>query len=230
MEKKLTFLLTILIIALSLTSCSKPINNNSVLILSNADAGTMQKTETNQVTTSEMAIEIYNEFLAGNISCLDGNDIVDIDYLTFPTGEPDRRLPADYAFFDSTGDGIPELHVTSKYYYVFTIRSGELVVWRSFNNYFLPLKNKAFMSYHPTGFYDTYSYYVFDYAGDEVFNLSFSKYCKDDGDVKEYIFDGVEVIEEQWDKLTERYLYTDEKGIERIRNEIEWTVLFEGTN
>ena len=45
----------------------------------------------------------------------------------------------------------------------------------------------------------------------------------DEGD--EYVFDNVEVTKDIWEKLTERFLYIDEDGIERIKNEIEWTDL-----
>ena len=41
----------------------------------------------------------------------------------------------------------------------------------------------------------------------------------------EYVFDNVEVTKDIWEKLTERFLYIDEDGIERIKNEIEWTDL-----
>ncbi len=41
----------------------------------------------------------------------------------------------------------------------------------------------------------------------------------------EYVFDNVEVTKDIREKLTERFLYIDEDGIERIKNEIEWTDL-----
>ena len=59
--------------------------------------------------------------------------------------------------------------------------------------------------------------------------FGFTKYDKnfngeyDEGD--EYVFDNVEVTKDIWEKLTERFLYIDEDGIERIKNEIEWTDL-----
>ena len=39
------------------------------------------------------------------------------------------------------------------------------------------------------------------------------------------LIDNVEVTKDIWEKLTERFLYIDEDGIERIKNEIEWTDL-----
>lgn len=50
----------------------------------------------------------------------------------------------------------------------------------------------------------------------------------DDND--EYLFDWVNVSKKQWEALTERFLYIDESGVEQIRNEIEWIVLFEEAN
>lgn len=43
---------------------------------------------------------------------------IDINYITVPTGEPDKRYPTKYAFGDSNGDDIPELHLKSSRYYI----------------------------------------------------------------------------------------------------------------
>lgn len=82
--------------------------------------------------------------------------------------------------------------------------------------------------------HDVYNYMIMDYLGNEIYGLGFSKYDQNQNgiydDSDEFLFDWVNVTKEQWELLTERFLYIDEAGIEQVKNEIEWTVLFEGTN
>lgn len=47
-------------------------------------------------------------------------DGIDIDFITTPKGEPDKRYDTQYAVFDCDGNGEAELHVQSaRYYYIF---------------------------------------------------------------------------------------------------------------
>jgi hypothetical protein len=174
----------------------------------------------------------YNKFLAGKIS-VEG---VDINYLTIPTGEPNRRMGTKYAFFDSNGDKIPELHVNSgRYYYIFSYINNKLVVFKELSPYpqYYALKNGAFICWWPGAgpMSDAYNYIIYDYMGKEVWNVTFSKFDKNENNVydenDEYKFDDVAVSKKTWDKLTKRYLYTDKNGIEQIRNEIKWTTLYD---
>ena len=161
-------------------------------------------------------------------------DGIDIDFITTPKGEPDKRYDTQYAVFDCDGNGEAELHVQSaRYYYIFQYKNGALQLYKNLSPYphYYALKNGAFIS-HDFGagpLSDEYRYYIFDTYGNETFSIGFTKYDKnfngeyDEGD--EYVFDNVEVTKDIWEKLTERFLYIDEDGIERIKNEIEWTDL-----
>ena len=175
---------------------------------------------------------LYNQFLNGEIN-IEG--IANIDDITIPTGEPDRRYGTGYAYQDSNGDGVPELHVNAgRYYVVISYKDDELFVWKNMQPYpyCFGLKDGAFMTYDARQSFVYYSYFILNYSGDKIFEIHFSKNEKERysiGDkIDEYIFDGAIVTKEAWEKLTERYLYTDESGIERIRNEVEWLVLYEG--
>ena len=148
---------------------------------------------------AEQAMLVYEKFLEGRIEC----DGIDIDFITTPKGEPDKRYDTQYAVFDCDGNGEAELHVQSaRYYYIFQYKNGALQLYKNLSPYphYYALKNGAFIS-HDFGagpLSDEYRYYVFD---------------------------NVEVTKDIWEKLTERFLYIDEDGIERIKNEIEWTDL-----
>ena len=69
-----------------------------------------------------------------------------------PTGETGQRYSTKYAFFDSNGDGKPELHInSSRYYVIYTVRNDELTIWKDLSPspYYFALKNGAFISYKP---------------------------------------------------------------------------------
>jgi len=232
--KRMIYIMAIATVVLNLTACqssSQQDTNDPVLEEVKKISITTAETKTDQ----DIAIELYNEFLAGNTKAGGW----DIDEMTIPTGEPDKRYATSYAYFDSNGDEIPELHVNAaRYYYVFTIRDKKIVEWKNLSPYphFYALNNGAFISrrFGAGPKEDTYNYIVLDYLGNEIYSLSFSKYDQNQNgtydDSDEYLFDGVNVTKEQWESLTERFLYIDEAGIEQIENEIEWIVLFEGTN
>jgi hypothetical protein len=235
--KKLTTLLLLMMVGLNISACANQNNiqhiyDYSVLLEDNANKNLInaQGLELNQIDDTEKVINIYNEFLRGNIVV----EEVDINYITIPTGEPDKRYETKYAFFDSNGDGIPELHINSgRYYYIFTVTGNDLIIWKllSPNPPYYALDNGAFISrrYGSGPMSDEYFYIIVDFSGNEVFSLRFSKYDKnangfyDKND--EYLFDGVSVTKEIWEGLTKRYFFTDATGIEQIRNEIEWVVL-----
>lgn len=183
-----------------------------------------------ETTKNKDAMEAYQQFLDGKITVNGTN----IDTLSIPTGEPDRRYGTYYAYQDSDGDGVPELHInSSRYYTVLSYKNSELYVWASFmpSPYYFGLNDGAFMSYDSRVCMIYYHYFILNYSGETVFELSFSKESKNGNDVfDQYVFDGVTVTKEVWEELTERYLYVDTDGIERIRNELDWTILFEGTN
>lgn len=178
---------------------------------------------------------MYNEFLDGKI-IVEG---IDINFLTTPKGEPNKHYATKYALFDSNGDKIPELHINSaRYYYILSYINNKLIIFKDLSPYpqFYALKNGAFIS-HQFGtapISDKYNYFILDFLGNEVWEVNFSKYDKNENGIydnnDEYMFDGVNVSKEIWDALTERYLYTDEKGIEQIQNQIEWTVIYDETN
>lgn len=189
--------------------------------------------EAEPVTAVDKALISYNNFLNDKKS-VDG---IDIDTITIPKGEKDRRYATKYAFWDSNGDNIPELHINSaRYYYVLSYIDDELTLFKDFSPcpQYYALSNGGFIS-HKFGAapnFDVYNYSIYNFSGDEIFNINFSKYDLNENGIydnnDEYFFDGVNVTKEMWEKLTERYIYRDAMEVEQIRNEINWTILYEG--
>lgn len=226
--------MTIATVVLYLAACqnnSQQDKNNLILGESKEILLATEETKTDQ----DIAIELYNEFLTGNTKA----GSWDINEMTIPTGEPDKRNATSYSYFDSNGDKIPELHVkTGKHYNIFTIRDNKIVEWKilSPNPPYYALTNGALLCrrFGAGPKEDTYNYIILDYLGNEIYRLSFSKHDQNQNgiydDDDEYLFDKINVTKGQWKALTDKFLYTDEAGIEQIKNEIEWIVLFEGTN
>ncbi len=243
--KKMIAIHMFLCFSLFLVGCTSTNNNyitstvkDNLMTTLNIESNDLQEPNSNLHKTTlnkiEEATEIYIKFLKGDMSV---NDI-DINYITIPKGEPDRHYGTKYAFFDSNGDGIPELHINSaRYYYILMYLNDELKIWKNLSPYphYYALKNGAFISHRfgAAPISDEYCYFIFNFLGDEITELSFSKYDKNgDGiyDVNdEYLFDYISVSKEIWEDLTSRYLYIDSLGSEQIRNEIEWIVIFEDT-
>lgn len=184
-------------------------------------------------------MKLYQLFLDGEISVEYEGEWLNASTLGIPTGEPEKRDSVSYSIFDINGDNSPELILAfARNYLYLSVKDGELFVWRFAFSSFLPYITKR--REHITqawagivGAEETYNCYLLDYSGNEVFRLHFSRYdYSQDGEFDEkdeYTFDGVKVNQEQWIQLTRRYLYTDDEGNERIKDEIEWEVLFKGS-
>ena len=220
---KKTFTLIIIIISFSIGVGVCHISRN------------ISERQNNSVETTDekivQAIAIYQEFLEGKISSKEGYSI---EEMTIPTGEPEHRFSTSYAFWDSTGDDIPELHVNAaRYYYVFAYRDGELVRWLDLSPYpcYEALKSGAFIFHWDKPGDKGFRYSIFDYSGNEIMGITFNKYDKNNNYIfdedDEYLINWVEVTQEAWEGLASQYLYIDENGVERIRDEIDWTVLYE---
>jgi len=193
---------------------------------------TEEKSSNKQISEKASDIErikiIFREFLCGKRKAKEGEDI---DSLTIPTGEHGQRYSTKYAFFDSNGDGNPELHInSSRYYVIYTVQDEELTIWKDLspNLYYFALKNGAFVSYKPGSapMHEIYNYHIYNFAGDEVWNIPFSCYDSNENgsydEDDEYLFHNIKVTQKQWEELTAKYLCRDSDGGLNIKNEIEW--------
>lgn len=65
---------------------------------------------------------------------------------------------------------------------------------------------------------DYYWYFVFNYEGDLIEDITFSNDSNENSiydENDEYVFSGVKITKEEWEKLTEEYIYVDERACRR---------------
>ena len=170
--------------------------------------------------------EIYMAFLKGERRAyIDKETCIDIDAITIPTGEPEKRYYTKYAIVECTGDDIPELHVqTPRTYYIITCCNKELLVWSILYPHTELLKNKAFLYKNiDENREEVYYYQMLNEKGNIVYEICFGRYS-DNGkydDESIYIYDNVEITKDIWEKLTEKYF-------DMIDDGVKWIELYEG--
>ena len=178
------------------------------------------------------AMSLYKEFLKGNITV----NSINMEYLATPTGEPEKRKMIQYGFFDSNGDGIPELHIYADRrdpYFVFTVKNNKMEIWLQRNPYYyyFPLDNGAFMNCDGSSHFESFNIEFYNNSACLIYEISFYKndtnrdgiYDEDD----EYIFDDVYVTKEQYEKLISKFIYTDGNESIPIYQIIELYYLFD---
>ena len=129
--RKLAMAFSIVIILFCLSACAN--QSSSTKEMRGADDDTK-------------ALVLYDEFLYGerNISYVD--DVLDINKIIGLGKEVKEDNVVQYAFFDVSGDQVPELHVRSQsHYYVINYEEGDLKVWANLTPYYKPLNNRAFL-------------------------------------------------------------------------------------
>jgi len=181
----------------------------------------------------KQAVQMYQEFMAGERKV----GSVDIYYLITPTNEPDRRYATDYAIVDSNRDGIPELHILWGHgYTIYSCKDNTMFELEAFFSSpwrYVLLNNGAFIYWDDIGITmgDSYNYFELDASGNHINKLQFSwlddnkNYLYDEDD--QYKFNGDFCTKDEWFAKTRKYLFTDERGREQIRNQAEWTVYCE---
>ncbi len=204
MKKIALLLLTIIF----LTACdTKSPDTNSNAKNSNALTKEFLKTDSSKEQEYNAAIKTYNEFLSGEADAInkDNNDTFDINTVLDDKSGLDH---INYAIFDLTGDGIPELLTFSGQYYIYSYQNGSVVFWLAAgNNLHGPvdfLENGAiFCTLNTTGIF--YRYMTFDSDGN-LSEINFaSPPASDNGVEYPYYFNNKEVSENEWADLTKEY-------------------------
>ncbi|MDR2929204.1 MAG: hypothetical protein LBV41_13565 [Cytophagaceae bacterium] len=164
----------------------------------------------------------YNKFLKGNISIKQENEMIHIQDV-FIFDNEDQQAYNQYALFDMNGDALPELHVRSvNSYDIFTYQEEEIKLWHTDVPYSRPLNNRSILYERIGGApaHIDYKYKLFDFYGNHIFEISFSKYDSSNRGIYDenslYIFDEVELAKEKWDSLTEKILSIDDDLIQWI--------------
>lgn len=178
-------------------------------------------------------LQIGNAFLAGECSI----DFIDIYDIAIPTGEPDRRYRTEYTFLDVNDDNIPELHVSGGcHYYIFSIQNGQPYLFWDYYNIFIPiLLNDGTMVHYNYGRWseNDWGVFCFDDSGEEKMIVSFSQKDMDSegngryDEEDEYVYDGEVYSLEEWTEKVSEYLYFNENGMARLKNEADWQIYCE---
>lgn len=194
--------------------------------------------ERQRESESERIIKLYNDFISGEINFKGYN----IEEMSTPTGEPEKRYHTDYAIVDSNGDGLPELHIrNAREFRVFSYKEGEIVhIYASFSR---PTQNTlrndgTFLYWDTPGpgiREDYYRVFQVDKDGNEHIESEFywkdlnlnAIYDKDD----QYFFNKEECTETEWINKTKEYIYINDErsahGHADILDEVEWTIYCE---
>ncbi len=132
----------------------------------------------------------------------------------------------DYALYDVTGDGVPELHLKFMGYEILMYQNGVLVtIYESGTNFqhgpICLLENGAMLEEHTT-FETMYTYTTFNADGtSNEIEFDFIEYPEDEMENNSYRFEGRKVTKQEFDELTKEYFEEAEKKIEL--DWIEWT-------
>ena len=167
----------------------------------------------------------FNAYLKGKIPAIDGSKET---YVYQHTRIGDGREGIDdYAFYDVTGDGVPELHLKSMGYEILMCQKRELVtIYESGTNGqhgpIVLLENGAMLEEHTT-FETRYTYTTFNADGTSN-KTEFGLFEDPDNETNNYYWFGSfdnKVTEYEFDELTKDIFAAAEKKAEL--NWIEWT-------
>ena len=172
--------------------------------------------------TTENAIKIYYEFLNGE-RVIEYEEVEDLDIYYFAFGKEDfKNTEVMYTFFDSNGDGIPDLHIKGmRDYQIFTSNGKDFTHWKTLDNYSYPLKNGTFFYKRSRQIGAWYRCFFLNFKGDEVWNISFSDegaVWDDNTILQDFTYDFVDVPQEIWSTLTARYF-------EEASKVVEWSII-----
>lgn len=138
-----------------------------------------------------------------------------------------------YALADSSGDGVPELHVQDgQNVNIYTYQNGNLFLWKieqtiSDTGRYNPLESGAYVySSSIFGEREFYSYFQLEPSASETGLVRFGRKDLDGNgvydDSDEYEFNDEACTGNVWMEKTRKYLYTDENGEEQIRGKVQW--------
>ena len=180
-------------------------------------AAAEKKAEIDWIEWTDYTDSFFNAYLKGKIPAIDGSKET---YVYQHTRMGDGREGIDdYAFYDVTGDGVPELHLKSMGYEILMWQKRELVtIYESGTNFqhgpIALLENGAMLEEHTT-FETMYTYTAFDSDG-TTDKTEFGLLEYEDEAENEYWFGEYDkkVTKQEFDELTKEYFAEAEKKAE----------------
>lgn len=168
----------------------------------------------------------YSEFLRGNISVKDNNDMIEISDI-YSLEENYNR----YTLFDSNKNGIPELHLSSmREYKIIECDEDTLQTIFSGSGYDTLLDNGAIL-YTRSGSGPEHVCYTYTELDEDniITQITFDKYNTMNNILDDdlYLFEGEEVTKEAFEEKTKNYLNV---GSDMIIWSDYWTFLVQNHN
>ena len=219
MKKSYVIVILLFAVCFFVTAC---LSNENIQKKSETNAATQRPEETETVTATQRPEETdelgawlkqYKAFLQDRVPSEEKEDrefyyLTLTDYCnTVVPGETEDGI--QYALFDMTGDGMPELHVlTDISYEIHTIKNHHLVVWYGGDRYNRPLNNRMIL-WKGDSESAGESYTVLDSEGKEVVFISFTRSFPTSRNDYGYFSTGdddIKVSKKQWKKLRKPFL------------------------
>ena len=206
--KKTLFVIISLIVLIFNVICVYKIYTNKNYLKSNTIDASVEKADTDELS---ICLDKYKLFLQNKICSQSKDGENDESHFlkdfcnVIPSGKWADEI--QYALFDMTGDGVPELHVrTNISYSIHSIKNDDLVTWYEGDRYRKPLNNREILeTVESTGI--SYYYEILDTEGNQVLGIGFSQRP---GKYQKYLYDtgngDVELSKKDWKKLTKAFL------------------------
>lgn len=199
-------LLVLAIICLFLTGCNQ-LTSTSAASTTTRQNATHNYFEVDPSQNSEYnaTIDAYNNFLDGKIFAIKENNTLAVNDLINLNG---KNGIDNFAIFDVNGDGIPELHIRSMNYHIFSYQNNQVVHWYQESTSLMegsvyPLQNGAIFAFTDTTG-KMYHYTTFD-ANGTAHTLTFFD-AESDAPNAPYSFGNDNVSKEQFDNLSKEYI------------------------
>lgn len=218
--------------------------------------------EADNVSDAERANLLYQEFIAGTRKVewrqpssqtdrewkdwRDWNGEIGIEDLATNRENPEQHYTTKYAILDVSGDDVPELHIrTDSEYTILTCENGSLALFRVYFStplQYCLLENGGYIYWEYPQWtndeYYMYRYFELNESGEMENSFWFewqdtnNNLAYDNED--DFLFENQHCSDEEWLELVQPYLYTDERGQEKIRGrqirgQVEWQVYCENS-
>ena len=173
--RKATVLLAIIFLIL-FSGCAVEETNETSSTITSQDSLTEETSisSSNNQSEKDMAMNVFSQFLRGEIVAIDPMDI-DFSDRDFCIKEKADGYLINYGYYDMNEDGIPELHLkptSGGEYLIFECQNNQVVLWYSDGQYSSPLINGAIW-YCRLGIPNYYKYITLKNDGSVLSSIEF---------------------------------------------------------
>jgi hypothetical protein len=171
-----------------------------------------ENSQLNETLDIQTVKSMYIEFLQGQRKALYKIEPLSVNASSSYSSQGNgvTKPVSQFALYDITGDGVPELFIKEELTYILACKGSELIVWRVIYPKDSILSNRAILTIDSySGLDVSYIYSPLDGSGKRLSKLYFAKYDYDsNGEYEIFYFDGYDekISQEEWENSTEPYL------------------------